>query len=254
MISAAAPRTKNQVDQIVTFTLVELLTSLVFIAMLLAVVLRTEALANLDPAQENVLRLRNELAEARQELGVARTRIAALERELEEQRSLVRRLMAEAGAPLPANDYIVVRRETYDANMNATDVVEEQQKQLADLQREIAALRGGASIVRPRCTTNSGYLLNVSLNADGTFTARPAWASVASSQVAQIDGLQAMIGGGRMSAGSFNAAARRMNDWARAQKIPCAFYVRAGSSHGNLNLYLRQLATVEQHFYVFRTR
>ena len=52
---------QNQNEQVVTFTLVELLTSLVFIAMILALVLRTEALKDLDPSRENMFRLKQQL-------------------------------------------------------------------------------------------------------------------------------------------------------------------------------------------------
>jgi hypothetical protein len=245
---------QNQNEQVVTFTLVELLTSLVFIAMILALVLRTEALKDLDPSRENMFRLRQQLEKAQRDLKDAQREIAVLNDELEAQRSLVRRLMAQAGQPLPPNDVVVVPREDWDKYRNAGAVSREQQEQIQHLLKQIAALKGGGSVTRPYCTTNSGYLLTVQLNGDGTITPIRNWPEVANTDVSNVTGIDALTGGGRLSLGAFGAAAARVDDWARSQKVPCAFRVRVTSTHGNLPLYLRQLATVEQHFYVTRAR
>jgi hypothetical protein len=245
---------QNQNEQVVTFTLVELLTSLVFIAMILAVVLRTEALKDLDPSRENMFRLRQQLEKAQRDLKDAQREIAVLNDELEAQRSLVRRLMAQSGRPLPPNDLVVVPTEEWNKYRNAGAVSQEQQEQIQHLLKQIAALKGGGSVTRPYCTTNSGYLLIVQLNGDGSITPIRNWSDVANSDVSKVTGIGALSSGGRMSPGAFGAAAARVDGWARSQQIPCAFRVRVTSSHGNLPLYLRQLATVEQHFYVTRAR
>jgi hypothetical protein len=251
--SSRAQGLRSQNEQVVTFTLVELLTALTFIAMLLALVLKTEALAHLDPAREHVRQLQDQLEAAQTELRADKREIATLTDELEEQRSLVRRLMAASGKPLPPNDVVVVPREAYDQSRTAKAVAQEQQEEIAGLQKQIAALRGGATLVRPWCATNPGFLLNVQLNADGSFTARPNWPAVANSSVAQVDGLSALTSG-TLSKGAFASAAQRVDHWGNAQKVPCAFRVKVSSGHGNLPLYLRQLSAVEQHFYVSRTR
>jgi len=245
---------QKQGEQVVTFTLVELLTSLVFIAMLLALVLRSEALENLDPARENMLRLRQQLEKAQHDFQAAQLEIATLKDELEEQRSLVRRLMAESGKPLPPDDVVVIPTDEYNRIRNAGAVSIEQQKQIRDLLKQIAALKGGGAVTRPFCTTNTGYLLNVQLNGDGSITPIPSWPAVSNGEVAKIDGIGALSSGGRMSAAAFNAAAVRVDGWARSQEVPCAFRVRVTRTHGNLSLYLRQLAVTEQHFYVTRAR
>lgn len=245
---------QNQNEQVVTFTLVELLTSLVFIAMILAIVLRSEALKNLDPSRENMLRLRTQLEATQRDLKSARREIAILEEELAAQKSLVRRLMAKSGQPLPPNDVTVVDAEEYDRLRNARAVADEQQSRIKDLLDQIAVLKGGGSVTRPYCITNSGYLLNVQLNGDGTITPIRNWLPMADSAVSKVDGISALASGGRMSRGSFSAAAGRVDQWARAREVPCAFRVKVSSSHGNLSLYLQQLATVEQHFYVSRAR
>lgn len=245
---------QNQNEQVVTFTLVELLTSLVFIAMILAVVLRTEALKDLDPSRENMFRLRQQLEKTQRDLKDAQREIAVLNDELEAQRSLVRRLMAQSGRPLPPNDVVVVPTEDWNKHRNAGEVSKEQQEQIQQLLKQIAMLKGGGSVTRPYCTTNSGYLLTVQLNGDGTITPIRNWPDIANSEVSKVTGIGALSGGGRMSPGGFGAAAARVDGWARSQDIPCAFRVRVTSSHGNLPLYLRQLATVEQHFYVTRAR
>lgn len=254
MSLSRAEQLQNQNEQVVTFTLVELLTSLVFIAMILALVLRSEALKDLDPSRENMLRLRNQLEATERELRAAKIEISTLESELEAQKSLVRRLMAEAGQPLPPNDVTVVSAEEYDRLRNARAVAEEQQTQIKGLLEQIAALKGGGSVTRPYCTTNSGYLLNVQLNGNGTITAVRSWPAMADQAVSKVDGLSTLVGAGQMSRSAFNSAASRVDSWARRQAVPCAFRVKVSSSHGNLPLYLQQLATVEQHFYVARSR
>jgi hypothetical protein len=245
---------QKQSEQVVTFTLVELLTSLVFIAMLLALVLRSEALQNLDPAREHVLRLQQQLEKAHHDLQAAQLEIATLKDELEAQRSLVSRLMAESGKPLPPDDVVVIPTQEYNRIRNAGEVSTEQQKQIQDLLKQIAALKGGGSVTRPFCTTNTGYLLNVQLNGDGTISPIRNWPAVSDGEVAKVEGIGALSSGGRMSPAAFNAAASRVDGWARSQDVPCAFRVRVTSTHGNLGLYLRQLSVVEQHFYVTRAR
>lgn len=254
MSLSRAEELQNQNEQIVTFTLVELLTSLVFIAMILALVLRSEALKNLDPSRENMLRLRQQLEKTERDLANANREITVLTDELEAQRSLVRRLMAQSGKPLPPNDVVVIPREDYDRTRNAGAVSREQQEQIQRLLEQNAALKGGGSVTRPYCTTNSGFLLNVQLNGDGTITPIRNWAAVANGDVGKVDGIGTLSGGARLSLGAFGAAAGKVDGWARKQTVPCAFRVRVTSSHGNLPLYLRQLATVEQHFYVSRAR
>jgi hypothetical protein len=243
---------QKQSEQVVTFTLVELLTSLVFIAMLLALVLRSEALQNLDPSREHVLHLTQELEKTQKELKDAQREIAVLNDELEAQRSLVRRLMAQAGQPLPPNDVVVIPKGEWDKNRNAAEVSQEQLRQIQELLKQIAALKGGGSVTRPYCATNTGYLFTVQLNGDGTITPVPNWSEAANSEVAKVTGIGMMSG--RMSQAAFAAAAARIDGWARSQEVPCAFRVRVTRSHENLPLYLRQLAVVEQHFYVTRAR
>ncbi|MES2327144.1 MAG: hypothetical protein V4499_07400 [Pseudomonadota bacterium] len=243
---------QKQSEQVVTFTLVELLTSLVFIAMLLALVLRSEALQNLDPSREHVLHLTQELEKAQRDLKDAQREIAVLNDELDAQRSLVRRLMAQAGQPLPPNDVVVVPKGEWDKNRNGTQVSQEQSRQIQDLLKQIAALKGGGSVTRPYCTTNTGYLFTIQLNGDGTVTPVRSWPEIASGEVSKVTGIAVMSG--RMSQGTFGAAAGRVDAWARSQEVPCAFRVRVTRTHGNLPLYLRQLATVEQHFYVTRAQ
>ncbi len=245
---------QNQNEQIVTFTLVELLTSLVFIAMILALVLRTEALTELDPSRENMLRLSQQLKKAEYDLKIAQREIATLNEELKAQRSLVQRLMAESGKPLPPDETVTIRMEDYNKIRTSVAVSSEQIEQIERLLRENAALRGGGSVSRPFCPTNSGYLLVVQLNGGGTFTPVRNWNPAANGEVSKIDGIGALTAGGAMSRSAFNLSAGRIDRWARGQKVPCAFRVKVTRNHSNLPLYLQQLATVEQHFYVLRAR
>ncbi len=222
--------------------------------MILALVLRTEALRNLDPSRENVLRLEQALQKNKQALAAANREILILKDELQAQKSLVRRLMAESGKPLPPNDVIVLDQGDYDRLRNASAVADEQQKQMKGLMEQIAALKGGGSVTRPFCTTNSGYLLNVRLNNDGSISSARSWPTMADGEVAKIDGIGTLASGASMSRSAFNSAAGRVDRWARSRPVPCAFRVRVSSTHGNLNLYLQQLSAVEQHFYVLRAR
>lgn len=240
-------------EQVVTFTLVELLTSLVFIAMILALVLRSEALKDLDPSRENMLRLRNQLERVEAELEAAKAENLVLREDLEAQRSLVRRLMAESDRPLRPND-VIVDQGAYDEARNAKAVSVEQLAEIQRLYKEIAALKGGGSVTRPYCATNAGYLLTVQLNGDGTFTPVRNWPAIADSEVRKVDGIEVLGGGGRLSRAQFMSAAGRADNWAKRQTVPCAFRVRVTRNHANLGLYLKQLSAVEQSFYVARSQ
>lgn len=253
MHGPAHTATEDLSDQVVTFTLVELLTALVFIAMILALVLRSEALRDLDPARENMLRLRQQLEQTEAKLKAIESENMVLREDLETQRSLVRRLMADSNAPLRPND-VIVEKEAYDRARNAIPVSQQQQLEIRGLLEQIAALKGGASVTRPYCTTNAGYLLTVQLNGDGTFTPVRNWPMIAYGEVRKIDGIEALAGGGRLSRAQFGSAASRVDSWAKRQAIPCAFRVRVTSSHANLGLYLKQLSAVEQSFYVARAK
>lgn len=251
MHGTVQPGSEDLSEQVVTFSLVELLTSLVFIAMILALVLRSEALKDLDPTRENMLRLRQQLEQTEAKLRTAEAANLVLREDLEAQRSLVRRLMAETDKPLRPNDIIVDAGE-YDKGRNAKAVSAEQQAEIQRLYKEIAALKGGGSVTRPYCTTNAGYLLTVQLNGDGTFSPVRNWPAIADNEVQKVDGIRYLAGGTRLTRAQFIGAANRVDSWAKRQPIPCAFRVRVTRNHGDLSLYLRQLSAVEQSFYVAR--
>lgn len=252
MRSRAAER-QDQNEQVVTFTLVEFLTALVFIAMALALVLRNEALRDLNPTQERMQQLQRDIATKDARIRELEEQVELLNSELDAQRSLVARLMANAGAPLPTNEHVVLPRAEYDELRNATQVAQAQQQDIARLQREIAILRGGGSVTLPRCITNPGMLINVRLNGDGSFSASAAYPPESSSSVAQIDGLRELLGGSR-SRTDFSRFASRIDQWGERQTPPCAFSALVVRGHSNIDLYLRQLAVVEQNFYVRRAR
>ncbi|MFC7499027.1 hypothetical protein ACFQRC_07305 [Enterovirga sp. GCM10030262] len=254
MKSRAAAERHDQNEQVVTFTLVEFLTALVFIAMALGLILRSEALRDLDPDQEKMQHLRTQLAERDRRIRDLTREVSLLQAEIEAQRSLVRRLMSQAGMTLPPDEHVVLSRADYDRIRNAVLVSRDQQSQIADLLRQIAALRGGGGTDLPRCTTNPGMLISIRLNGDGSFSAAPAWPAESSAAVSQIDGLSDLISAGAMTRATFLRHASRVDAWGERQALSCAFNAVVTRGHGNLDLYLRQLSAVEQHFYVRRAR
>lgn|GEM_PF-4389736 len=241
-------------EQVVTFTLVELLTTLVFIAMALALVLKDEALKDLSPTQERMQELLKQHEVDQKEIRRRDARIAVLEARLDEQQKFIQRLLKSGGATLPPGEYKIVPTSEVNKGINAEAVVKELLEQNAALRREIAKLKGGGDLTRPKCPTNPGFLVRAELLSNGSIAISPMWPQTSSGIVAKVNGIRQLTGAGAMSRAEFMRRASVVDDWGRSQPVPCAFSALAVSQHSNLSLYLQQLSAVEQYFYVRRSR
>lgn len=246
----------HQNEQVVTFTLVELLTSFVFISMALAIVLadeaRDEILNSLDPKRREVLELRTRVETAEALVAKQGRRIAYLERELAAARDLNNQLIAAQSGTLPPPATVTVKRSNYDRMSTAADVTAGQQLMIAGLQAEIAKLRGGGKVDFPPCTTHSGALIFVRANSGGTLTVSRAWPAPAWVNLQHVDGLRELADAGTVTLGQFSRLAAPVARWGERQAVPCRFRANIQSTHGNLKAYLRQESIVVSRFRTIR--
>ena len=253
MSAERALRDKN--DQVVTFSLVEVLTMFVFIAMALAIVLQREATSGFRPKDEIIAELRAQLRARDREVAALQKQVATLEKMLDAERRFIAKLLAKSTAPPKAGDVFTINRAQFAAYVNAEAVVAEQQKEIARHLARIAQLKGGGRGAEyPSCTVTSGFLLNIRALGSGGFAVRPAWAEGAAAGVQQVAGVPSLVAAGSVSKAQFNRWGQQINRWADAQIPPCRFRVKMSPEHGNLGLFLAQLQTAEQYFYVRRTR
>lgn len=249
-MTARSEALRHQNEQVVTFTLVELLTQLVFVAMLLAIVLQSEALQDVNPSAERLRALEKQLALKEEKITALEDTVSSLKEQLAEQQELVRSLLGTKGTTLPFGVVAISREEAdYLASLKAS--LAAQQRDSAKAQAELAAIKGGkGGSDRPNCIITSGFVLDIALLGNGSFQATPAWDKGA--RVAEVDGLSELASAGAVSAASFSGYAGRIQAWTNAQAVPCGFRVIARRRHGNITLFERQLRTVEQRFYVAR--
>ncbi|HZF94296.1 MAG TPA: hypothetical protein VEZ20_05405 [Allosphingosinicella sp.] len=252
-MTAKAGELNSQNEMVVTFTLVELLTTLVFIAMALALILKNEALRDLSPSQERMKALTERVEQQRLAIARMEDRIALLEREVAEKNDVIRRLMADRSAPLPPGGTIVTQRHLDELRGDAA-ISRERAETIRGLAEQIRALRGGATVTLPRCPTNVGDLLTVRLHGDGSLSAKAAWGSEFNARVARVPGVGALASGRTMSRGQFGQLADQAARWGMGQSPQCRFRVSIESLHGNMATYRRQRATVWERFYVTRDR
>lgn len=239
----ATLRARN--EQIITFTLVELLTQLVFAAMLLAFVLRDETLRDINPSSEQLRAMKAELALKDKEIYGLKTKNAALTEQLRVEEDLVRSLLGTKGTTLPFGVKAISQEDfDYFASLKASLLA--QQRATAAAQAALAAARGGGAD-RPNCLVTSRFLLNIDLLGDGSLEATPAWDKGA--RVADVDGLPGLVAGGPLSSADFAKRAARVHDWALNQEVPCVFKVTVRRRHANADMYDQQLRLVERSFY-----
>lgn len=191
----SADQLKAQNEQVVTFTLVELLTQLVFIAMLLAVVLRDEERANFADPAAKIARLEQ--------------RVAVLERE---NADLLR-------AKAYLEDQLRVRPTGYQPSDKLVPVpVEQYGGYLAWVDKEG---RGGRD--RPACTGLPGFVLALRFAGGGI---SGSWIGPADYDRTQIPGMAELSSGALLSTTAFRKAAGDADGWARAQAPACGLRVR----------------------------
>ena len=248
-MNARAGFIRNQNELVVTFTLVEFLTAMVFIAMALALILKNEALRDLNPTQERIKQLRDTVARQREQIDLLTIQKTSLLRELADKDDLIRRLMAGRNAPLPPGGTIVSRSYLDELRGDAA-ISGERAETIRGLEEQIRALRGGATINPPRCITNTGDLFIIRLHGNGALSARPAWGSEFAARVAQVPGVADLSTGRQMSRPEFGRNADRAAQWGLAQNPQCRFRVTIESAHQNMATYRRQRSTVWERFYI----
>jgi hypothetical protein len=241
-------------ERIHTTMLIELLALLVFLAMAFAFVMKEEG-DRLNPWKAKYDQAIAERDAALRQVRELRREVRTLKLKTEQLEAFVRQLLAAHEGPLAANDRLApISRAQYERlmaqNANSDALLEQLQRENAELRARIAAKGGGASL--PACLVTPGYLLHVDMLGDGRFVVRPAWSSDAAAKVAEVPGVAALVGG-PMSREAFLSRTQAVSRWGRAQAVPCVFRVTARSAYDHdIELYKRQLSTVEQHFYVAR--
>ena len=205
----------SQNDQVVTFTLVELLTQLVFVAMLLAVVLRDEVEQKFaDPARE-IEQLKAEILELKKINADLRRKNAYLE------------------------DQLRLRPTGYQPSEKFVPVSADQFKKYEDWVRKQA--RGGKDL--PPCASLPGFVLSIRFPEGGI---AGKWIGPDKTDPSSIPGMAKLASGEVLDKSAFRNAASAANSWARRQTPSCALRVRidAGSMVDT-----RKQGLVRQYFY-----
>lgn len=250
MTSPRAQAIRAQNEQIVTFTLVELLTQLVFVAMLLAFVLRDEALADVDGQADRVSELTRALAERDHTILDLRKEVSTLKIRLADQEEMVASLLGTRGMTLPGGTRAISEEEAnYYAHLKL--MVAAQQAALGQAKAEIVAIKGGkGGNDLPNCAVTSQYLLDIAFLPNGAFAISRSWENGAPAK--EVDGLAPLVQAGTVDRSAFLTYARRVQTWGKNQPVPCGFRVTVRRRHTNITMFERQLSTVEQVFYVAR--
>jgi hypothetical protein len=233
--------------------LIELLVSLVFLAMAFAFVQKEEQSAT--TLQDKIFRLESELATIKAANLKLTTENADLRRRNRELEASLARWMKVPRSSISPNDRPVTL--TGEAYKRLQDQLANALTMTAELQKDNAALRrllnqqgkGGTDL--PNCTVSAGFLLNIDFLPDGNLRTSPGWTAGAEAAARELPGIQDLLAGDKSPA-AFIQAAAQMAAWGHKQVVPCGFRVRAIERHTDLALYKRQLRSVEQYFYVRR--
>lgn len=203
-------------EQIVTFTLVELLTQLVFVAMLLAVVLRDEEHQKFaDPAQR-IARLEAEIASLNKE----RRELLAIKAYLEDQLSQ--------------------RPPGQSPSVESTRIPTRALTEFQAWKERQAKGRGGKD--RPACPGIPGFVLEIRLPERGGIAGR--WIGPPGMAPSAIPGMADLASGTQLTVRSFRAAAGAADGWARSRGCGLRVIIRAGRM-----IDTRRQNLVRQYFY-----
>jgi FtsZ-binding cell division protein ZapB len=241
-------------ERVHTTMLVELLVSLVFLAMAFAFVQKEDQ--SITVLQDRITSLKSQLADAQAESTRLRRENADLAVINVQLRDSLARWMDRPRKSIPASEQpLIIPRSMYigqrDSLANAVAMVKELQKENAELRRRLNGSRKGGSDL-PNCTVSAGFLLNIELLESGGVRVSPSWTPGADHAARAIPGITALATGGEQSLSAFAQSARSASEWARQQTVPCGFRVQAVERHADLELYKKQLQTVERYFYVKR--
>ena len=165
-------------ERVHTTMLIELLVTLVFLAMAFAFVQKDEFSASTLQAQ--VHSLQSQLDQAQAELRKLRAENHDLVRINQELRDSLARWMERPRTSLPASEQPIVmpRYEFTDLQnklANTLAMLKESQKENAELRRRLSGPgKGGTDL--PNCTVSAGFLLSIELLENGSFRVAPSWA------------------------------------------------------------------------------
>jgi cell division protein FtsB len=248
-------------QQVVNLSMTELLLLVVFMAVAFSFLSKEEDLREVSAVQKELelTKAANRSLEAHiRELDEERARLLAKQDELQlavarlEQQ--LRELLPDAPPPVANNGPTVTVPESLVKWLHAK--VTSLDRIGCDLQSENGALRrqlGGKAPGLPRCIVTSGYLLNLTLLADGSFSGAAAWDEAAQPVASTLPGILYLSSGKTLSPAQFRAAAGELNRWADAQQQSCRFSVKLKRQTLSVETYDQQLNLVETFFYAKRT-
>lgn len=215
--------------RIVFFTLIEILTTLVFLIGAYAAARSEEVDFNSTAAR--IAALERENSDLRRQLTELNDRYQR------EHQVLERLWMAYSGETLPANpDQIPPEK------IAEIEAVLNQQRQI----------HGG--FARPRCGSVAQFLFQFDLeDADGgKIEAHATWSSADTPPLQAVPAIQDLASAGPLSIEEFSLRVAPIDAWSRAAENNCRFRVRAVLRHDRARLSWRQLQAIEPVFSVDR--
>jgi hypothetical protein len=237
-------------DRLHSTMLIELLVLMIFLALAYAFVTRDDF--NVTSLQQKLEAITLRLKETQLELARTQRENIRLKRENALLQDSLNRWMQLPKDRLPANQQpVVMPKEEYERLKNKEAMIDERQKENADLRAQLAQARGGG-VDLPNCTVTASFLLSIDLRADGRLSAHPVWAAGAASAAQAVPGISDLASGRALSPAEFSRLAERVQAWGRSQPTPCGFRVQVQEQHRSLDLYKRQVKLVERFFYVRR--
>ena len=242
-------------ERVHTTMLIEVLALLVFLSMAFAFVLKEEG-DRVNPWKEKADRLEQQLAAERRETTQLRQRVNSLAQQVEALEASIRRLVAQHTGTLSPTDWVTIPRSELakgtDKLSNAQAMLDELRHENSILRARLDTTRGKGGTDLPNCPVTAGFLLSVDVYGDGSFVAHPAWNAGAADSARQVPGVAAITSGRSLDRNAFGGLAAQISNWGRAQATACGFRAKVTEHHGDLGLYKRQVALVEQYFYVRR--
>ena len=226
-------------EQVVTFSLVELLTQMVFVAMALAIVLQAETQEALNPNAERLRQLELQVSQQKAIVKAEGQEISRLKQEILDQQSFIDRLLkTPATTPLRPPGVWVLHSDY--------QVFQDWKADHPGKGTAAKPAKGPASgiLINAQCAIVSGPLLTIQLLGSGNFEAHPAGTTAMAGGAAKIDGLTALTAAGPVDRARFIQLAKPVQGWAHRQIDPCDFVVRVVTMHNDAHMAFAQYQTV----------
>lgn len=245
-------------QQIVNLSMTELMILLVFMAVTFSFLAREEDLVEIPAAQVRIAELEASLQQAKHDIAVLQKKLQEADAENERLRRALDRLRPVTPTPNPGQPAMVsvpepTWRQLQAENESLKRIVAQQQKDIADLRRQIKD-QGNKAPGLPRCIVTSGFLLTITLQPDGYFRGSKAWDTGAEQQALALPGIERLSSGASLSTAEFRTAATELRKSGEAQEIPCRFTVLVKRETVNVDQYERQLNLLDEMFYYRRSK